>query len=58
MVNLCVLVNDRHIGGSWVDPAITFLQKSSLGSSQGRIQGEAHPARVPPKIGKKYDFLA
>ena len=27
---------------------------------QGRIQGGggAHPARAPPKIGKKYDFLA
>ena len=24
---------------------------------QGRIQGGgAHPARAPPKIGKKYDF--
>jgi hypothetical protein len=23
---------------------------------QGRIQGEAHPARAPPKIGKKLIF--
>ena len=25
---------------------------------QGRIQGGAHPAGAPPKIGKKYDFFA
>ena len=31
---------------------------SDLESVQGRIQRGAHPARAPPKIGKKYDFLA
>jgi hypothetical protein len=33
--------------------------KHYIHSIQGRIQGGgAHPARAPPKIGKKYDFLA
>ena len=27
-------------------------------SMQGRIQGGAHPARAPPKIGKNMIFLA
>jgi hypothetical protein len=28
-----------------------------FGHKQGRIQGEAHPARAPPKIGKNIIFL-
>jgi hypothetical protein len=38
-------------------PPLKREQNKCNNSTQGRIHG-AHPARIPPKIGKKYDFLA
>ena len=36
--------------------ALDSYRPMRRGGFQGRIQGEAHPARAPPKIGKNMIF--